>query len=214
MEGNLMKKALVVLLFMALGLSLAVASGKHEGGDDSQKGGLPALEKRVEKLEKQVAALISQVTSVQNDVAALKSVVASLQKDITTLKSVVASLQTDFTTLKSVTNLLVSSVLDLQGQNNWAVVDSSAGVVRHSGPTNITAAKTGTGIYEVTFGKKNVSGCAYTATIGDTGSVPPTPGFITVSSGLNKVPTDVHVQTYDKAGVLADSPFHLYVSCP
>src|SRR5580700_4118604 len=105
MEGNLMKKALVVLLFMALGLSLAVASGKHEDGDDSQKGGLPALERRVEKLEKQVAALISQVTSVQNDVGALKSVVASLQNDVTTLKSVV--------------NLLVSSVLDLQGQNNW-----------------------------------------------------------------------------------------------
>jgi len=103
-----MKKALtalsVILLFMALGLSLA---------GESQKGGLPALEDRVEKLEHQMAALISKVGSLQNDVATLKSVVSSL----------------------------TNSVLNLKGQNNWAVVDSSATVVRHSGASNVTASR-------------------------------------------------------------------------
>jgi len=117
-----MKKALtalsVILLFMALGLSLA---------GESQKGGLPALEDRVEKLEHQMAALISKVGSLQHDVATLKSVVSSLQHDVATLKSLVSS--------------FTNSVLNLKGQNNWAVVDSSATVVRHSGASNVTASR-------------------------------------------------------------------------
>jgi hypothetical protein len=190
-----MKKALtifpVILLFVALGLSLAGAS---------QQGGLPALERRVQKLEGQVAALISQFGSLHNDVATLKSVVSSLQKDVATLTTVAGS--------------LTKSVLNLKGQNNWAVVDSSANVVRHSGPSNVTAARMGKGTYEVTFIKKDVTGCAYTATIGDVGSASPAPGFITVSGGVAKTLTDVQVQTFDKDGGPTDSAFHLYVSCP
>jgi hypothetical protein len=203
-----MKKALtitpMIVLFMALGLSLARAS---------QQGGLPALELRVQALEAKVAALISQFGSLTSEFATLKSVVSSLQKDVAMLKSAVSSLQKDVATLKSGVSILANSVLDLQGQNNWAVVDSSANVVRHNSALNVTAAKMGTGMYEVTFGNKNVTGCAYTATIGDVGKTPVAPGFITVSGGLANNLTDVQVRTFDKAGAPANSSFHLYVSC-
>jgi hypothetical protein len=182
-----MKKALTIvssiLLLMALGLSLAAAS---------QKGGLPALELRVQALEDKVAALISEVGSVHTDIVALK---------------------VDIAALKTAVNVLTNSVLDLKLQNNWAVVDSSASVVRYGGAAKITAAKTGTGMYEVTIGKKDVTDCAYNATIGDVGKASVPPGFITVSGGLGKNLTDVTVRTYDKSGGAADSSFQLFVSC-
>jgi len=139
-----------------------------------------------------MAALIGQVGSLQNDVATLKSVVSSLQSKVTTLGN---------------------SVLNLKGQNNWAVVDSSANVVRHSGVSQVTAVRMGKGTYDVTFSKKDVTGCAYTATIGDVGTAFVAPGFITVSGG-GKTVNDIGVQTFDKDGGPADSAFHLYVSCP
>jgi hypothetical protein len=151
----------VILLIAAFSLSLGA----------SQKGGLPALEARVAKLEAQVAVVISEVGGLQNNVS------------------------------------------DLKGQNNWAVVDSSANVIRHSAALNVTAARIGTGMYDVTFGKKDATGCAYMAAIGDVGKAVVPPGFITVSGGVGKSLTDVQVQTFDKDGVPADSSFHLYVSC-
>ena len=98
--------------------------------------------------------------------------------------------------------------------SSGAVVDSSATVVRHSGASNVTASKMGKGTYEVTFANKNVTGCAYTATIGDVGKASVPPGFITVSGGVANNLTDVKVQAFDKDGGPADSSFHLYVSCP
>jgi hypothetical protein len=181
-----MKRAIsimcVILLAAAFG-SMALAS---------QKGGLPALEKRVQKLEDEVSALISQVGSLQKIVNALKSAVSSLQDTVTKLGT---------------------AVTDLRGQNNWAVVDSSANVVRRRG-ANVTATKIGTGAYEVTFGNKDITGCAYTATIGDVGKASVPPRFITVAGGVFNNLTDVQVQTFDKDGGPADSSFHLYVSCP
>jgi hypothetical protein len=105
----------------------------------------------------------------------------------------------------------------LQGQNNWAVVAADGTLVRSSstpGPVTVehTAA---TGIYEVNFGK-DVSGCAYEATIGDTANAVPAQGQISVSGDVNADSTgDVYVQTFDKTGVTpTDSPFHLTVTCP
>jgi len=223
-----MRKAItgicVVLLVAAFGSLTLAWSGKTaqvtgdtrdnpqlrfpvSGPGNSQKGGLPALADRVQKLEGQVSLLISQVGSLQQDVSALKSAVGALQTAVTSLQNAVSSLQDSAATIGQ-------AVLKLQGQNNWAVVDSSANVVRHSGISNVTAAKMGTGTYEVTFANKDVTGCAYTATIGDVGSASAAPGFITVSGGVLKNLTDVQVQTFDKTGVAADSAFHLYVSCP
>jgi hypothetical protein len=199
--GNAMKKALTIvssiLLLMGLGLSLAAAS---------QKGGLPALELRVQALEDKLAALISHVGSAHKDIVALKI-------DVATLKIDIAALKVEDAVLKGAVNVLTNSVLDLKLQNNWAVVDSSASVVRYGGASKVTAARTGTGMYEVTVGKKDVTGCAYNATIGDVGKSSVPPGFITVSGGLANNLTDVMVRTYDKSGMAADSSFQLFVSC-
>ena len=105
----------------------------------------------------------------------------------------------------------------LQGQNNWAVVAADGTLVRSSsvpGPVTVEHTAT-TGIYEVNFGK-DVSGCAYEATIGDTASAVPAQGQISVSGDVNADSTgDVYVQTFDKTGVTpTDSPFHLTVTCP
>jgi hypothetical protein len=105
----------------------------------------------------------------------------------------------------------------LQGQNNWAVVAADGTLVRSSsvpGPVTVEHTAT-TGIYEVNFGK-DVSGCAYEATIGDTANAVPAQGQISVSGDVNADSTgDVYVQTFDKTGVTpTDSPFHLTVTCP
>ena len=105
----------------------------------------------------------------------------------------------------------------LAGQNNWAVVSGAGVVVRSSSvPGPVTVEHTAlSGIYEVNF-NKDVSGCAYEATIGDTASAVPAQGQISVSGDVNADSTgDVYVQTFDKTGVTpTDSPFHLTVTCP
>ncbi len=108
---------------------------------------------------------------------------------------------------------LAKKVKALQGQNNWAVVDATGKIVRQfssAGP--ITGSSVGTGLYDVTFGK-DVSGCAFEATLGDTGTGAPPIGMIGVSADSGD-PNSVVVQTTDKNGTLADASFHLYVSCP
>jgi len=109
---------------------------------------------------------------------------------------------------------LAKKVKALQGQNNWAVVDASGNIVRQfssAGP--ITGSHTATtGLYDVTFGK-DVTGCAFVATLGDTGAGAPSIGMIGVTADSGD-PNSVVVQTTDKTGTLADASFHLYVSCP
>ena len=110
---------------------------------------------------------------------------------------------------------LAKKVKDLQGQNNWAVVEGDNGnVVRQfssAGP--ITGSHTiGTGLYAVTF-SKDVSGCAFVATLGSVSTNAPTIGMIGVTADSGD-PNSVVVQTTDKTGTLADASFHLYVSCP
>lgn len=187
-----------VILLIATSASLALAS---------QAGGLPALAARVAVLEGKVATLISQVTtliskvaSIQNDVAALKSAVATLQNSLSSLSNTVANLGTEVT--------------DLQGRDNFAVVSAGGSVARHSGSGPVTGTKTAAGTYNIVFAK-DVSQCAYTATLGDTGNAAAsTPGFITVTAGTASAPNDVQVQTFDKTGAAADASFHLSVSCP
>jgi hypothetical protein len=195
---------LLVVGLVSLGLAYRSDHGDGDSqGDDghSHAGGLPALERRVHKLEIQVALLISQVTSLQGDVAALKIAVGALQNAVASLQDTVANLGT--------------AVSVLQGQNNWAVVAASGTVVRHSGSSAVIGTKLVTGTYDVLFTNTDVSNCAYTATIGDVGKASATPGFITVGGGtLGSTPNDVQVQTFDKTGAPADSAFHLYVSCP
>jgi len=171
-----MKIGIIILsgmLFATMLCASAFAAGKSNK-DESQAGGLPALEDRVEADE----ALIT----------ALQLAVGKLQTQVT----------------------------DLQGQNNWAVVAADGTLVRSlSSAGAVSVEKLTTGQYEVSFAK-NVSGCAYEATIGGTANAVPSQGQISVSGDTDSDnPNDVFVQTFDKTGTIAtDSPFHLYVSCP
>ena len=150
-----------ILLAAALSSPAWAKHNKPSGPPESQKGGLPALEDRVEADEALITAL--------------------------------------------------------QGQSNFAVIAADGTLVRSSsvpGPVTVEHAAA-TGIYEVNFGK-DVSGCAYEATIGDTASAVPTQGQVSVSGDVDADSTgDVYVQTFDKTGVTpTDSPFHLTVTCP
>ena len=78
---------------------------------------------------------------------------------------------------------LAKKVKDLQGQNNWAVVEGDNGnIVRQfssAGP--VTGSHTaGTGLYTVTF-SKDVAGCAFVATLGSVNTNAPTIGTIGVT---------------------------------
>jgi len=143
-------KVIVMLVASALVLSAPLAAWAKGGGGEKQKGGLPALEDRVEQNE---------------------------------------------------------------GENNWAVVGSDGTLARSfSNAGAVTSTLTGTGTYDVTFGK-DVSGCAYEATLGDVGTGAPAVGFIGVSSDAGDVDSVV-VETFNNLGVATDESFHLYVSCP
>ncbi|HZC46051.1 MAG TPA: hypothetical protein VE243_06210, partial [Candidatus Acidoferrum sp.] len=128
--------------------------GGGGGGNESQAGGLPGLEDRVEADELLITTLQAQVST--------------LMGEVTTLQGQVATLQT--------------AVADLQGQNNWAVVNADGTIARASsisvveGDTHVAAS----GIYEVNFGK-DVSKCAYQATLGGTGTAAAPAGEVTVT---------------------------------
>jgi len=134
--------------------------GNGGGGGESQAGGLPALEDRVDALQVQVN--------------------------------------------------------DLLGQNNFAVVNSDGTISRASsasvveGDTHVA----GSGIYEVDFGK-DVSKCAYQATLGGTGTTAVPAGEVTVTGDTDgDSANDVTVSTFNSAGTATDSSFHLTVTCP
>jgi TolA-binding protein len=191
-----MKKTISVIAGMLLAATMcgtALAGNGHGkgpkngGNPKSQAGGLPALAAKV---------------------AALQTLVDTLQGDITTLQGQVSTLQSQVGTLQG-------QVTDLQGQNNWAVVGSDGTVVRNSGAAgSVTVNHSTTGTFEVLFSSKDVSGCSYQATLGDTGTTVPAPtGFVSVSGDSGSV-HGVIVQTYDSTPTAADESFHLYVSCP
>lgn len=143
------EKPLVILI--TLGLALAVPlTALTKNTKESQKGGLPALEDRVE--------------------------------------------------------------LD-EGASNWAVVNSDGTLARSSSSAGaVSSSHSGTGSYDVTFAK-DVSGCAFNATLGDTSTGVPPVGMIGVAGDVGDVNTVV-VQTTNSLGVAADASFHLLVSCP
>lgn len=152
-----MRNAKVLTMVLAAGLAFSGPLVAHaKKGGESQKGGLPGLEDRVE--------------------------------------------------------------LD-EGQNNWAVIDGTTvpatPTVVRSNPAGVTVILVSTGVYEVTF-TKDVSACAYTASIGSATNAPPVQGQISVSGDVDAdSPNDVFVYTYDVLGATpTDNSFHLYVSCP
>lgn len=161
-------------------------SGGGSGGGESQAGGLPGLEDRVEADEALIATLQTQVATLMSEVTALQTVVSTLQGDVATL----------------------------QGQNNFAVVTetSTTCTLAHSSsvPGPVTATLVSDGQCAIDFGK-NVSGCAFEATINSIA-----PAQITaISDPADATGDTVLVETFNPAapGTLANN-FSLTVTCP
>jgi hypothetical protein len=93
----------------------------------------------------------------------------------------------------------------------WAVVNADGTLAR--GSTNaVSSGTTVGGGYEVIF-NRDVTGCAYTATVGNAAGGIPLARFAGVASRDGN-PNGVHVRMWDQAGALkADSAFHVIVDC-
>jgi hypothetical protein len=91
----------------------------------------------------------------------------------------------------------------------WAVVNAGGGLTRNSGAT--ASGHVAAGEYEVAFGR-DVSGCAYAATIGSGDATEAPSGEISASQRAGNA-NAVSVVTRDSAGTKADRPFHLTVNC-
>jgi hypothetical protein len=110
----------------------------------------------------------------------------------------------DASALKKVDESGTADGLTLQ-----AVVAETGTSSRNRGATSAT--KTATGVYQVVF-NADVKACTYSATLGDVGEAAPPSGEISVSSLAGNA-NGVVVATRDSAGLAADRPFHLIVSC-
>lgn len=115
-----------------------------------------------------------------------------------------------------VANLNVDRVDDLsseeivaQARPLWAVVGSDGTLGRKNGASS--SSKLATGEYQVVFGR-DVSGCAYDATIGRADTTEPPAGEIGVAQRAGNS-SAVSVVTRDSAGTKTDLPFHLSVNC-
>ena len=159
--------------------------GGGGGGGESQAGGLPALEDRVEADEALIATLQTQV--------------ATLISEVTALQGAVSTLQTE--------------VADLVGQNNFAVVGETAAtctlLASHSSAGPVTATFISDGVCQVTF-SKDVALCSSVASIVGTPS-----GEISVTPSTKTVTGDsVTVSTFIPAGTASFSGFNLTTTCP
>jgi hypothetical protein len=93
--------------------------------------------------------------------------------------------------------------------SHTAVVTAGGALRRGRGTSS--AARTGTGRYQVIF-NRDVRGCVYVATVGDPSAAAPGHGTAAVGS-LATIVTGVVVRTFNEQGALANRGFHLIVSC-
>jgi hypothetical protein len=120
------------------------------------------------------------------------------------------------------TNVLASSNQADPPKMVLAAADNTLGVAVMSavvgsdgvwarGTIGTSSLKTAGGTYTVQF-PRDVSACAYVATLGDTSTaLPPTGSALVSRSGSSS--STVFVETLNTAGSLADAPFHLVVFC-
>jgi hypothetical protein len=168
------------------------SGGSGGGGGESQAGGLPALEDRVEADEALIATLQTQVATLMSEVTALQNAVTVLQGQVSTLNTEVG---------------------DLQGQNNFAVVGETATtctlIASSSSAGPVTATFISDGVCQVTF-SKDVALCSSVASIVGTPS-----GEISVTPSTKTVAGDsVTVSTFIPAGTPSFSGFNLTTTCP
>jgi hypothetical protein len=90
----------------------------------------------------------------------------------------------------------------------WAVINPVGTLARGSGVLSVSHTSTGT--YRIQF-NKNISACAWLATIGSATTIT---SFGFIETELSTGTTDtVHVETRDISGLPADRGFHLAVFC-
>ena len=106
----------------------------------------------------------------------------------------------------------LGTVPSAESLSHNAVVSSIGQLIRGRGVSS--AARTSTGRYQVIF-NRDVRGCAYVATVGDTSAAGPPAGTASVRSlPTNVNGVDVRTVDYNSNGdTLANKPFHLLVSC-
>ena len=127
-----------------------------------------------------------------------KLTLSGVEAQVVTLQAQVATLQTTLNALHP---------------EDFAVVDSTGALVRGSSSV-VSASRVGStsGNYQVIF-NKDVTGCGFVATIGQTGSEGTAlPGEIDVA-GRNGNVDGVYVETTNSTGMDSDRPFHLSVVC-
>ena len=107
---------------------------------------------------------------------------------------------------------LLGTVPSAESLSHQAVVSSIGQLIRGRGVTS--AARTAVGRYQVIF-NRDVRGCVYVATVGDTSAAGPPGGGASVRSlPTNVNGVDIRTVAYNSSGdVLANRPFHLIVSC-
>jgi len=98
------------------------------------------------------------------------------------------------------------------GSGLWAVVSATGSLARGSGVTAVSGPTSN--VFTVEFGQ-NVTGCAYLAVPGETGTATPgsEPLGFAVPTGHASNAKAVRVKTYDKGGSVANRAFHLTVAC-
>jgi hypothetical protein len=99
----------------------------------------------------------------------------------------------------------------------WCAVINSDGTINRA-HLHTTASHLATGEYQVLFynsisSQKDITKCAFTATVGVTGFSGSEPATFITLAGRAGTSNGVYVATYDQTGAAVDAPFHLLVSC-
>ena len=92
-----------------------------------------------------------------------------------------------------------------------AVVNSDGSLAR--GSSGVSATLNSTGAYIVTA-PINITGCAYIASTGLSGSTSIQPASYATTVGESLSVYGVYVTTWDSTGALTNEPFHLAIMCP
>ena len=142
-----------------------------------------------------------------------EALIATLQTQVSTLMSEVTTLQGEVSTLMGEVSTLTTEVADLEGQNNFALVDETATTCTLAGSkpsTGVTATFVSAGVCEVTF-PKDIAACSAVASI-----VGATGGEISLTPMTKTTTGDsVEVSTFAPAGTpAAAANFNLTVTCP
>jgi hypothetical protein len=104
---------------------------------------------------------------------------------------------------------LSSEQIVAQARPLWAVVTGAGAVARTYGATGAT--RLDAGDYQVAF-NRDVTNCAYTATLGSSDTAIPDAGEVGVAQRAGNAQA-VRVVTRDSSGTGADRAFHVTVSC-